>query len=403
MKALWRALPAAMLLLVGCTEAPTSQQQTCGAGTRSSSGQCVPALDTLCGEGTTAQGGRCVAPARIACGEGTVLQGSSCVSTVAPVACGEGTVLQGSSCVSTVTSVACGAGTVLQGAECVPTSTLRCGAGTVQQGSECIPASTLSCGTGTTQVGSACQPDLSKVCGTDTASANNGSTCVSVLSCGAGTSREGNVCRASESACGAGTVFSGGKCEVSPGAVCGAGTVWEKGQCIKPVQSPTLAAFSSATLKGGFYKQTITVTGGQQYEYQAVVTDLSQGSAEGWAQSNAALVGDGAAVHVTFLGPGSTPTGSSFVESIRSASSSGACNTSLAPDSKPVGGGSTYANFFRWGSTRSALVACALGGSVKVERLTVNGTDTARLTFNVEFSDGTLWQDKVFDMPWRQS
>ncbi len=396
-------LSAAVLVLWGCTEAPASEL-ACGAGTTSSAGKCVPALETLCGEGTVAQAGRCVAAqAQVTCGRGTVLEGSTCVSTASSITCGAGTVQQGSECVP-FSTLSCGAGTVQQGSECVPSSTLSCGAGTVRQGSECVPSSTLSCGTGTARAGDVCQADLSKVCGTDTTGSNNGTSCVSVVSCGSGTSRNGNVCSVSSSACGTGTTLSGGRCEVSPGSVCGAGTVWENGQCVKPVQSPTLEAFTGhAALAKSFYKnKSIGVGGGYQYEYRAVVTDLSQGSADGWVQSGAALVGDGAAVHVTFHGLATLSTGSSFEEKIRSALVDGVCNTSLTPTSTQSGSGETYANFFAWSSTVSSMRVCALGGSVKVGRLTVGGVDTARLTFNVQFSDGTVWQDKVFDMPWRE-
>ncbi|QRN98931.1 hypothetical protein JRI60_07835 [Archangium violaceum] len=357
----------------------------------------MPELASLCGDGTTARNGRCVAQAQaqVTCGQGTVLQGSECVPS-STLSCGPGTVQQGSECVPSST-LSCGPGTVQQGSECVPSSTLSCGPGTVQQGSECVPSSTLSCGTGTTQVGNSCRADLSKVCGTDTTSA--GTTCVSVMTCGEGTIRDGNECRPWTSACGPGTTFSNGKCEVSPGVVCGAGTVWENGKCVKPVPSPTLEAFSSDTaLKGGFYRSMIITTGSTIYEYRAAVTDLSQSGAEGWAQSGAALVGEGASVHMKFWGPASISAGTPFVAQISSALSRGECQTSLNPTSKPSEYGSTYANFFGWNATSPSLKVCAIGGSVKVERL----SNTARLTFNIQFSDGTVWTDKVFEMPWRQ-
>ena len=377
-------LLTAVCLFFGCTEAPVSQQ-SCGTGTQNSNGQCVPVLETLCGEGTTARSGRCVA-------------------TQAQVTCGTGTALNGSTCVSTVTSVTCGPGTVQQGTQCVPSSTLSCGPGTVQQGSQCVPSSTLSCGTGTAQVGNTCQADLSKVCGTDTTAGNNGTNCVSVMSCGEGTYRVGNVCRPASSACGTGTTLSGGKCEVSPSAVCGTGTVWENGKCVKPAQSPTLQTFSNnVPLASGFYRQTFISNSSYVYEYRAAVTDLSQLSAEGWAQSGSALVGEGAAVHMKFWGPASMTTGTSFVAQISSAFSGGVCRTSLTPTDKPSEFGRTYANFFLWNSTVPSMGVCALGGSVKVERLTLNGKDSARLTFDVQFSDGTVWTSKVFEMPWYQN
>ncbi|WP_309893597.1 hypothetical protein [Archangium sp.] len=404
MSSIRMVLLVVVVVFCGCTEEAPAPGQSCGTGTRSSNGECVPVLETLCGEGTTARSGRCVATqAQVTCGTGTALNGSTCVSTVTAVTCGTGTVQQGTQCVPEST-LSCGPGTVQQGTQCVPSSTLSCGPGTVQQGSQCVPESTLSCGTGTAQVGSTCQADLSKVCGTDTTAGNNGTQCVSVMSCGEGTSRVGNVCRPAQSACGTGTTLSGGKCEVSPSAVCGAGTVWESGKCVKPAQSPTLQTFSTnVPLASGFYRQTILDYSTYVYEYRAAVTDLSQVSAEGWARSGSALVGEGAAVHMKFYGPASMTPGTSFVAQISSAFSGGVCRTSLTPTDKPSEYGRTYANFFVWNSTVPSMDVCALGGSVKVERLTLNGKDSARLTFDVQFSDGTVWTSKVFEMPWYQS
>jgi hypothetical protein len=238
----------------------------------------------------------------------------------------------------------------------------------------------------------------------DTTVGNNGTNCISVMSCGTGTYRVGNECRPAASACGAGTTLSsGGKCEVSPSAVCGAGTVWENGQCVKPAQNPTLQTFSNdVPLQSGFYRKMINTGTSYAHEYRAAVTDLSQVGAEGWAQSASALVGEGAAVHMKFWGPASMTTGSSFVAKIASAFSGGVCQTSLTPTSKPSDYGNTYANFFAWSSTVPSMRVCALGGSVKVERLTLSSKDSARLTFDVQFSDGTVWSSKVFEMPWYQ-
>lgn len=386
----WMALAAVAVMACG---APVIEDP-CGPGTVLRSGKCEPDLTTLCGAGTEGSSGRCTAlPAEgtVRCGAGTALSGEECLATLS---CGGGTVESEGKCVP-VDGLSCGPGTTVEGTHCVPSDPLTCGSGTTRSGSQCIASTTLSCGSGTAQVGSVCKPDLGVVCGTDTVAANNGTTCVSSLSCSTGTKRQSNACVADTAVvCGAGTKADGGKCVVDEASVCGAGTTYSNGQCVPTPPNPTLTTFSGATnLKTSFYEEYIGASSG--YELRAVITDLNQSGADAWAEAEASMVGQGAAVHLVIDTPSSIPS-TGLLVTVDDASGSGSCSTLLDPSDEPGPWNTTYVNFFQWNGASPSVVACSEGGSIKIERDTTVVPNQVKMTFNVQFSDGTLWQDRVF-------
>lgn len=61
------------------------------------------------------------------------------------------------------------------------------------------------------------------------------------------------------------------------------------------------------------------------------------------------------------------------------------------------------------GSSCQPSAVCGVGtglvagdaGSVMIERLNIATVDSVRITLNVQFSDGTVWTDKIFTTPYR--
>ena len=371
-----------------------STNPTCGAGTVNQSGACVPANQLSCGTGTTASGAQCVATLQT-CGTGTTAQGTNCVAALQ--ACGTGTTAQGTSCIATLQT--CGAGTTAQGTSCVALLQ-SCGAGTMASGSQCV-TSGLTCGVGTAAIGNACTVNLGTVCSTDTVGAG-GATCVGRVTCATGTVRSGDTCAPQLSTlCGPGTIPMGGRCVLDGSTACGTGTVLSNGQCVAPTAQPSLTAFSaSTTLAVAYDHQDYPYMTGYRTYHRIIVTDLSAGNATAWATSEIAPVGAGSALHLK-LDDLSLSLNGSITKAIRNASTTGGgCQTGLTPTSLGSTSAAPNSNFFGWNQASFTLVACAAGGSVRLDRLMINTVDTVRMTFNVQFNDGTLWSDKIFTAPY---
>lgn len=388
MKSLHRLLFVVSMILLGVS---------CGAGSPDDTGgSCQQATVVTCAVGTTLVGDTCVSDLQ-QCGEGTLREGSQCVAMAcAPGAsCGTGTALSNGVCVASLQG--CGTGTTMSGSQCVA-SIQSCGVGTVLSGSQCV-ATGLTCGAGTTTMNNQCTVNLAAVCSTDTSS--SGATCVGKVMCGTGTLRMGDVCNANlGTVCGVGTTASNGKC-VPDSTACGPGTTFANGQCGLPVQVASLQTFTAATnLKASHDHWTIYLSnGGYRTAHRLMFTDLSQGNADVWVTSEIDPIGQGVALHLEF-----TAELDLADESIRPIVSgeytNGRCDSSLAPGDEPSNHSGTYVNFFTWNQGSPAITACALGGSVKAERLVVNGVDSVRLTINTQFNDNTTWVDKVFVAPY---
>ncbi len=373
----------------------------CGAGTREQAGECLPIESTatvLCGPGTTLREGACIPVSMLACGSGTHLVDGECVPD-SVVACGSGTHLENGTCVPDLT-VECGEGTHLVGGECLAESQLRCGTGTRMVGDECVGTG-MTCGSGTVASGTSCAPAMSQICGTDTEIANSGTSCVGVLSCGSGTLRSGDVCRPNlSSVCGQGTTLSGSQCAIAASA-CGTGTTLINGRCEVPPPTTDLGAFSGNNALRVSYAN-FEDRGRNRTQHRVIITDLSQGSADGWTASLATPVGSGFAVHVRSEDDTCCSRQRLYVGEPRmvyidsSVNPQGACIV-RTPNSFPSTDLGSFVNFFRWTNTSATQVVCSSGGSIQLERfIDPQNADRVRITANVQFNDGTVWQDKIF-------
>lgn len=365
----------------------------CGAGTLNVNGNCVPENPLTCGDGTSAQNGECVATLQ-SCGTGTTAQNGTCVAAVQ--SCGAGTTAVGTACVATVQS--CGAGTTAQGTSCVATIQ-SCGAGTMASGTQCVTQG-LSCGAGTAASGGLCNVDTASVCSTDTVA--SGATCVGRVTCGTGTLRSGDACLPQlATLCGPGTRAANGRCELNPNTACGTGTVLTNGVCELPTPVPSFSTFTANTALNVAYdhEDYFYMTGTRTY-HRVIVTDLSAGNALSWATSQIAPVGTGSGLHLK-IDALSLGNNSSITRSIEDARSQGMCDTDIVPTELASNTNRTFANFFGWTNSTPSMVVCGTAGSVLLERLNLSGVDSVRITFNVQFSDGTLWTDRVFTTPYR--
>lgn len=276
------------------------------------------------------------------------------------------------------------------GDECVaPTlSGLSCGAGTHPEAGACVADTTLrlTCGTGTVAVGNECRVNLSTVCGTDTRVANAGTTCVGKVQCGSGTQ------------------LSADTCAVDSAQVCGSGTTWSGSQCVTSPSNPSFAAFTAGSSHtGSFFDRDNSTSFNILHSYRFVATDLTQGTADGWSEVLAPMIGSGGALHLkwnhnTSLAVSATPETIAFRNGTDSA---GHCKSGLEPDSEPNSNiDGTYVNFFGWNSTTASVAVCGSGGSVNfVRELTT--PQRIKMTFNVQFSDGSTWINKVLYAEYR--
>lgn len=272
----------------------------------------------------------------------------------------------------------CGQGTVLREGVCVSDTSARCGPGTELVQDVCLAIPTpgnLRCGVNTSLKGDSCE--------------------AAVVACGAGTVFQGGECRPTGTnvSCGPGTVLTGGECRPTspvPGLSCGAGTAQVGTQCVAAsASSATLAAFSAnANLVGAH-----GVGPGQR---ATIITTFAQSQADAMVLSNAQPVGNGASLQV----------GAQYSGAIGSLAPGDFTTVAVAPlagAACPVGQSDpaffpgpfnqAFVLFREWSASTGKVKACGKAGSVRYERLP---TGSVKVTFNVEFSDGTLWQDRNF-------
>jgi hypothetical protein len=139
------------------------------------------------------------------------------------------------------------------------------------------------------------------------------------------------------------------------------------------------AAFLARTDLATSYRQ---VTGGYYYT-SFVATELSQTTADTWADANAALVGNGLALHVRFQ-HSSTLTATPQTFAITSSvGSTGECVSYIEPES--IDHGVARVNVFHWSGAQPTAVVCSRGGAVIAKRV----SDKVTLTVLAELSDGT--------------
>ncbi|MBK7865087.1 MAG: hypothetical protein IPJ65_42120 [Archangiaceae bacterium] len=394
-----------LVTFLGCS-ACTAPSTRCGDGTVLTDGECrADAVAPSCAAGTVRSGDACVPDLPQLCGEGTRVGDTQCTATPAGTTCGAGTRLDGTACI-VADPLTCGANTVRQGSACIGTSSpLTCGSGTQQQGAQCVAVGGVQCATGTTLSNNQCVPLLSSICGTGTSPANNGTQCVSTLACGTGTTRVGNVCQPNLSTvCGTGTLGSAGTCQVDGASVCDTGLVFTAGKCRVAAGSAGLQAFTSAasTHKVSYFRDKVTdVT-----DMRIAITNLSQGSADGWTGANAALVGQGESLLISARGAWYGPAfqlqiGQPLSVSLQNTTTSGGQCSDSNPNISPVTVSTSWlarANFWSWSAASATNSVCVLGGSMVLERTAgaPGGPDRVKITLNVQFKDGTTWQDLVF-------
>jgi len=223
--------------------------------------------------------------------------------------------------------------------------------------------------------------------------------------CGTGTKLVDEMCVGdcgAQVTCGTGTRLQDDTCvpESTSTAECGAGTRLVSGKCLPLEQDPTIAAFTAQTgLKTSFSKSQHT------NQYWLVVTDLPQSIADGFTQSEGAMVGTGQALHLEFTDPNCSMamTGDRCTVAIKSGDTyddvyaqQHGCGA-MDPTNSYF---DHYVALFAWTNAVATPVICAAGGSVVFE---LESDTEVKVTFNVQFSDGTLWTDKVFRTPFQES
>ena len=121
--------------------------------------------------------------------------------------------------------------------------------------------------------------------------------------------------------------------------------------------------------------------------YRLVITDMTQGTADGWTSTGAPMIGNGVALHMVWHQSTSNP----LVIS-NSVGSNGIC-FDASPNSVATDPRKPYINFFVWSGAEVTLHLCSLGGTAVLDT-----ADSRTITFNVAFSDGTYWIDKTFSL-----
>lgn len=136
-----------------------------------------------------------------------------------------------------------------------------------------------------------------------------------------------------------------------------------------------LALTEYNTAEAGFYRYSTKMV-------RLVATTLTEGNAMAFAESAAPMIGDGVALHYQYA-PGYDR---SFAIT-RGTDDDGNC-TPTEPNA--VGA----LNVFRWRGGVPTLLACAVAGSVRITTK-YNPYEYDEYTFNVQFSDGRVWIDRV--------
>jgi hypothetical protein len=150
--------------------------------------------------------------------------------------------------------------------------------------------------------------------------------------------------------------------------------------CASAGDAAAFMAGSTYTTSRAYFEEFVNGGYGGYAQYgRAVATNLSQSNADAWSSSGAPLIGNGFALLFTYR------TRASVYTLERGTDASGACKPAT-PDTRET------VNLFSWQGGIPTLTACTVAGSV-----TIKGTTTGaeNFTFNVQFSDGTTWVDKV--------
>jgi hypothetical protein len=157
--------------------------------------------------------------------------------------------------------------------------------------------------------------------------------------------------------------------------------------CPAPVS--TLASFLAAPDP---VKSLYSVFQNSEYTYRFVATDLTQGTADAWTETRAAMIGDGHALHLAFLAyPGINNAQTTTIALQSTTSSTGACSPYYS--SLDYLGTGSKLNIVHWQGAKATTVACTVGGSVAARWIDA-AQDQIEFTFNVQFSDGTTWIDR---------
>ncbi len=163
--------------------------------------------------------------------------------------------------------------------------------------------------------------------------------------------------------------------------------------------NPSFSAFCAATsYTGSFYQRDFLYDGIWHANFRFLATDLTQATSDGWAQLLTPLVGTGVGLHVRWTEK--TFSSSYFVGTtpqaipVRNASSNGQCNGGMTPEAEPSGNDATFVNYFSWNGANATALACSVGGTITFVREPTTPS-RIKMTFNVQFSDGSTWLNKV--------
>ena len=87
-----------------------------------------------------------------------------------------------------------------------------------------------------------------------------------------------------------------------------------------------------------------------------------------------------------------------------SSDGAGGCAPGIVPGSAAPSSNTIRVNYFSWSGGAATAKACGKNGSVRLRRnylSSTGGYTNVTATFNVGFTDGSVWQDKIYILPYR--
>jgi|CXWL01.1.fsa_nt_gi hypothetical protein len=238
------------------------------------------------------------------------------------------------------------------------------------------------------------------------------------IHCGLGTSLIGNECIAMQGNCPPGQMIVNGLCQQV--GICANGTQLKNGECQPNQGGPGIACGQGTVLQGTQCIVATVHTGGAlstfldrpnlvhgrttgygdhvTYRVRFVMTDLSQGNADGWAGTGNAMIGNGNALHITASSNTSFNTaGTRFFTIANTTNNSNGCSVSLDVGDEPSEE-FIFVNYVAWNAGVPSGTACAKQGTVKVTTSYVSGSGYVPVfTINAAMSDGTQLIDRVVE------
>jgi len=157
-----------------------------------------------------------------------------------------------------------------------------------------------------------------------------------------------------------------------------------------PGSDPAFTAFSTHPPATAAFRE-IMRDGESRYSF--ILTDLGQEEADAWSDHDPPPTGSGVALQLRwFLPGGDLGVGPHVIDALN-----GKLFATCSLE-QPTSPGATYVQFARWQGGSATVPVCSRAGTVTVERDLAH--DRVKLTFDVAFSDGSAWRDRVVYAPY---